>query len=80
MARWYGRIKGNRGEATRMGTERSGFTAHISGWNVGVKVDCRVDERGEDVIEVYRTGGNNDPSRKELLGILPKLEPFKLEE
>lgn len=79
MARWYGRMKGNRGEATRMGTEGSGFTAHISGWDVGVRVDCDVDERGKDAIAVWLTGGSNDPRRRELLVRVPKVKPFKLE-
>ena len=30
MARFYGDVQGNRGEATRMGTPSSGISAHIS--------------------------------------------------
>ena len=40
MARFYGEIQGNKGQATRMGTKTSGFHAHIRGWDVGIKVEC----------------------------------------
>lgn len=62
MSRFYGEIKGNRGKATRMGTEKSGFSAHIRGWHVGVKVYCFVDEDGSDAILVSQTGGSRSPS------------------
>ena len=61
MARFYGCIQGNRGVATRMGTPKSGFGAHIRGWNIGVRVECCVDSDGNDVIVVTETGGSNNP-------------------
>ena len=59
MSRFYGEVKGSRGKASRMGGIKSGFWSHIRGWNVGVEVNCHVDEDGKDVITVYRTGGSN---------------------
>jgi|SaaInlLV_10m_DNA_2_1039722.scaffolds.fasta_scaffold241269_1 hypothetical protein len=59
MGHFYGEIQGNRGEATRMGTKKSGFRAHIRGWHIGVRVRLHVDDDGNDVIEVYRTGGSS---------------------
>ena len=60
IAQFYGSMSGNRGEATRMGTKKSGFEAHIRGWNIGVRIWCRYDEEtGKDEISVYRTGGSN---------------------
>ena len=62
MARFYGDVQGNRGEATRMGTPSSGISAHIRGWSIGIKVSCYVDEDGRDFCEAYPTGGSSDPS------------------
>lgn len=70
MARFYGEIQGNRGSATRMGTPSSGFSAHVRGWNVGVRVRCYVDNEGNDVIDVSRTGGSNGMSLDEPIAIL----------
>jgi len=59
MAHFYGEVQGNHGEATRMGTEKSGFRAHIRGWNIGIRVRCEVNSEGKDTIFVYKTGGSN---------------------
>lgn len=66
MARFYGEIQGNRGSATRMGSETSGFTAHIRGWDVGVRIVCRV-VNGVDVISVYQTSGSNHRDSDKLI-------------
>lgn len=71
MARFYGSMKGSRGEATRAGTASSGFEAHIRGWHAGVRIDCHA-ENGIDVIEVWETGGSTSPSSKKLLAKLEK--------
>jgi hypothetical protein len=42
-----------------MGTAKSGLSGHIRGWDVGVQVYLDVDSNGDDVVEVYRTGGSN---------------------
>lgn len=62
MARFYGRMKGNRGEATRMGSAPSGFSAHISGWNIGAAVRCSADG-GLDVVTVTATSRQIDLSK-----------------
>ena len=60
MAQYYASIQGNHGEATRMGTKKTGMEAHIRGWNIGVRVYCRWNEEtNKDEITVYRTGGSN---------------------
>ena len=43
MARFYGSIQGNRGNATRMGTPNSGFTAWAAGWQGRVVIE--IDDR-----------------------------------
>lgn len=68
MSKWYGAIQGNRGEATRMGTEGSGFSAHIRGWNFGVRVHCYTDQNGIDKIAISLTGGSNNSSTIKCLG------------
>ena len=62
MARFYGEIQGKaKTRATREGTEQSGMWAHIRGWNIGVYIECEVDEQGKDTIRVYKTYGSNNP-------------------
>jgi len=67
MARFYGELAGQaREKVTRLGSKKSGLWAHLSGWNIGVVVDCQCID-GKDVIRVYRTGGSNNPIIGELL-------------
>jgi len=62
MARFFGAIQGSSGEgASRCGTAKSGLTAHLQGWSIGVRVYLDVDAEGRDRIMVYRTGGSNAP-------------------
>lgn len=68
VARFYGIIKGRSKTAvTRLGSERSGLTAHVRGWNVGVFIRCEVDEDGKDTLRIYRTKGSNNPTLQELI-------------
>ena len=57
MSHFYGDIRGNRGEATRGGSKDSGIDGHIRGWKSGAKVNCYVDNDGNDVVEVVATNG-----------------------
>jgi len=63
MAHFYGSMRGSRGEATRMGTAKSGLIAHIRGWNTGVEVVLTVDDEGRDCVAVYVTAGSNGRTR-----------------
>jgi hypothetical protein len=67
MARFYGSMRGNRGEATRMGNVKSGLSAHIRGWYVGVQVELSVNKDGQDVVTVYKTSGTNNLQSSELI-------------
>lgn len=63
MAHFIGEIQGNRGEASRTGSKKSGISAHIRGWNIGVRVNIRHDEEsGKDFYTIYETGGSNGGS------------------
>jgi len=59
MAQFIGKVQGNKGEATRLGTKTSGITVECNGWNSGVKVIGRVDENGNDVFTIVITSGSN---------------------
>jgi hypothetical protein len=64
MAQFRATIQGHRGEASRLGGKKSGISARVNGWNVGVLVIGSVDEDGKDLFEVYKTGGSNSPFRE----------------
>ena len=74
MSRFYANIQGNRGEATRMGTAESGLYGHIRGWDVGIAVQCYVDNTGEDEIRVELTSGSNKKKRSKLIGHFTALD------
>lgn len=59
MSRFYGNMKGARGETTRCGTACSGIRAHVRGWDLGVRARAFVGPDGQDMVEVYLTGGSN---------------------
>ena len=63
MSHFYGRLQGQaRNEVTRLGSKSSGISAHLSGWNVGVRIAGYVDETDmEDVFIVSFTKGSNNP-------------------
>lgn len=57
MAHFRGTLKGNRGEASRLGTARTGLVVTANGWDFGVKVILRED--GHDIADIYLTGGSH---------------------
>jgi hypothetical protein len=62
MAQFYGGVHGQAGEATRLGSKRSGLNVFANGWNVGAKVSIE-HEDGRDVVRVYRTKGSGADRR-----------------
>jgi hypothetical protein len=58
MARFYASVQGNRGQATRTGTKKSGINGHIRGWKVGAQVSVE-DWAGQDQVSVRITGGSH---------------------
>jgi hypothetical protein len=77
MSRFYASIQGNRGRATRQGTEKSGIEGHIRGWNIGAYVALHVNtETGEDEVSIHITGGSNDPSSLKRIGIFKRTEGY----
>lgn len=60
MAHFRATIQGNRGVASRLGSEGSGITAVINGWDSGIIVEGWYDKKlGIDVFCVTKTGGSN---------------------
>lgn len=69
MARFSGSIKGQRGQASRMGSAASGIHAHVRGWDVGVEVFGDTgDGANVDTFTVYLTAGSNGSAIPKLLG------------
>jgi hypothetical protein len=70
MARFRATIKGQRGEASRLGSVKSGIRASVDGWNVGVIVAGRANYRtaGDDCFDVYTTAGSNGGAADRFIG------------
>ena len=70
MAQFYADIQGNRGQATRMGTKKSGINGHIRGWDVGARVWMSFNEQtGEDECIVDLTSGSGYRGESKRLGV-----------
>ena len=67
MARFIGYVQGQSGQASRLGSPRSGITAEARGWNVGIVANGRADG-DEDVFDVYLSGGSNAAISRRHLG------------
>ena len=67
-----------------MGTDKSGFRAHIRGWNVGIEVVLQATEDGtgpdQDTITVYLTGGSNGHGSSRILAHVQERQHGKPEE
>ncbi len=74
MSQFYASIQGNRGQATRIGTEKSGIEGHIRGWNSGVEVRGCIDETGNDEFEVYMTSGSGYGTSNERIATIKTVE------
>jgi hypothetical protein len=52
--------RNKRGEASRLGTPKSGIAARINGWDAGVEVYAQSTDDGADVFRVHVSGGSNE--------------------
>lgn len=67
MAQFRATVQGQRGQASRLGSKRSGLRAAVNGWDSGIYVEAAHDDK--DKFYVYATGGSHGgPVR--LLGVL----------
>ena len=67
MSRFYGEVVGNRGPATRGGSKDSGIRGHIRGWSSGGEVRCYVNDKDQDVVDIYITSGSNGRHSDQLI-------------
>lgn len=80
MARFYASIQGNRGRATRVGTEQSGITGHIRGWDSGVRVEGHYNkETNSDVFQVHITSGSGGRDAELLIATVAITEGHRVE-
>lgn len=68
MSKLYASISADasKTEATRRGHKR--ITTHTRGWDLGVKVEARLDGTGEPTFDVYVTSGSKGGAGDQLLG------------
>lgn len=59
MARFYGTLKGQRGEASRLGTTASGLRASARGWDIGGDVEINAGSDERDTVSLAISGGSN---------------------
>lgn len=70
MAQFRAIIRGQRGEASRLGSKKGGIIATVNGWNNGVTVVGTHDEKtGEDRFVVSVNGGSNGASPESMVFI-----------
>lgn len=69
MARFIGSVRGNRGEASRLGTPQSGLSAHAQGWDIGASAYVYVNSKGEDLVRVSINRGSNGHGGDLFLGV-----------
>ena len=67
MAHFIGTTKGMKGEASRLGSAKSGMKVTCNGWNSGIAVYASIDAMGSDQFKVYKTSGSNQSESDELI-------------
>lgn len=77
MGHFYGTVRGNRGEASRMGSKLSGMYAHIRGWTIGVAVELHHDAAKDiDVVQVFKTSGSHNMQGRKLIATFSSKDPW----
>ena len=69
MAHWQGLVMGNRGDATRLGSKKSGMQAYVASWSGRCEVDGYVNGEGIDCVRVTLTQHHN-------AGVFPAIELY----
>ena len=58
MAQFRAVIKGQRGEASRLGSKSSGLNVKANGWTSGIQVIATYRDGIGDCFEIWETGGS----------------------
>ena len=66
MGKFYGEMSGSGRDTVTM-RGHSHLSAHLRGWNKGIRVECSEDDSGKEVYKVYETGGSNNSSSDKLV-------------
>jgi len=74
MAQFMARIRGQRGEASRLGSKKSGLLAHINGWDLGIQVQAYVGDDGTDRFCVTLNGGSHGAAMPRIIGTFSSLD------
>jgi len=77
MAQFRAEIRGQRGEASRLGSAKSGIKATVNGWNSGVRVEAQTSASGDDFFYIYATSGSNG-YHSESIGVVIRDETGKV--
>jgi hypothetical protein len=68
MAQFRAVIQGQKGQASRLGSKKSGIQAEVNGWNIGVEVVGTFDSiTGENTFTIFKTGGSIGGTGKEII-------------
>jgi hypothetical protein len=68
MAHFISFIRGNRGEASRLGSKDSGIKASAQGWDCGISVNGRCDRNDHNRFAAFATTGSNGGGSSTWLG------------
>ena len=79
MAQFRATIQGQRGQASRLGSTKSGIEARVNGWRGGVSVRAFVDENGKDRFNIFATSGSRGARSAYLVGYVDSQGSFHLE-
>lgn len=72
MAKFYGDLTGDDQKTKVTRSAEHQLRGHIRGWNFGCHVRIRLDNHGDEVVEIWLTGGSNDPERRRYIGTYGK--------
>lgn len=67
MAQYRDTLSGQRGQASRLGSKKSGLDVTCNGWRKGIRVVARY-VNGEDQFTVFVTGGSNGHTPEREIG------------
>ena len=63
MAHFMAKVRGRRGQASRLGDKASGIETKANGWHSGIRVEAHHRD-GKDVFRVFATAGSESPTGK----------------